>query len=92
MINFVAVDVTGQFQLIFNTINSIYKFLMSLEFTAFGFTFSYLGFLFSFIFLVILIKFLKFGFESGASSYISYKKKENAHDKKVEQNGGSKWI
>ena len=87
-----VVDVTGPFSWIFNSIYGIYNFLSSIKFSAFGFTFSFLGLFLAFIFLVVVIKFLKFGFEEGSSSYIHNKRRENAHDKKVEQNGGSKWI
>lgn len=90
-----AIEVTNQFQFIFDFIGKVYTYLMSIEFTAFGFTFSLLGIIFSLIFASFLISFLKFGFEVGADTGIRYARQENKmkeHDKRVEQRGGSKWI
>ena len=82
-----STDVTKQFQFIFDGINGIYNFLLGVEFTAFGFTFSLLGIFIAFMFLVIVIKFLKFGFEDGVSSVIHYHRKENKKSSKSSDDG-----
>ena len=87
-----SVDITNHLKSIFDFIYSIYEFLNSLEFSAFGFDFSLLGIFLALIILILLVKFMKFGIEEGASSSIKYHRSENKHDKKIEENGGSKWI
>ena len=79
-----AVDITNHLQMLFNFIYEVYKFLNSIEFTAFGFNFTLLGILLGLIFLIVLIKFLKFGFEEGTRAEISYRRAENRADKKAE--------
>ena len=79
--NIGAIDLTNHFQLLFNLIYDLYNFLNSLEFTVFGYTFTYLGVFISFVFLVVLIKFLKFGFEVSISSEIEQRRSENKKDR-----------
>ena len=90
--NFLAVDITSHLSSIFDFIYDVYNFLNSLEFTAFGFNFSLLGIFLALIILTALVKFMKFGFEEGASSSIKYRRAENRRDKKIEEKGGSRWI
>lgn len=101
-----AVDITQHLQLLFDFVNKIYLFLNSLEISAFGFTFTLLGIFLSLSFLIVLVKFLKFGFEDGPSSSIKYSRVENNHtservknaklgtEKSQRRNGTfiSKWI
>lgn len=82
--NLLAVDITNHLQTLFNFIYEVYKFLNSIEFTAFGFNFSLLGILLGLIFLIFLVKFMKFGYEEGARAEISYRRAENRADKKAE--------
>ena len=79
-----VVDVTKHLKVLFQFVYGIYNFLNSLEFTAFGFRFTLLGLLLGFIFLVVVIKFMKFGFETGVSAEIKYMRAENKKDKKAE--------
>lgn len=76
------VDITEHLTAIFNFIYSIYNFLNEIKFTAFEFEFTLLGIFLSLIFLVILIKFMKFGFEEGADSSIKYHRAENKEKRK----------
>ena len=71
------IDLSSHIQFIFDFIYSIFSYLNSLTFTAFGFTFSYLGIFVAFNFLVLIIKFLKFGFQSSASESIRFSRNEN---------------
>ncbi len=73
-----AIDITGHLSTIFSFFGDVLRFLNGLTFTAFGFEFSYLGIFVSFIFLVFLVKFLKFGIEESVSSSIKYKREENS--------------
>lgn len=75
--NVLVVDLTQHLQLIFNFINNVYEFLLNVKFIAFGFEFSLLGIFLALMLLIIVIKFMKFGFESETSSLIRYSRVEN---------------
>lgn len=79
-----VVDITNHLQVLFNTIYKIYIFLNSIEFVAFGFKFSLFGIMFAFVFLVVLIKALRFGFDVGISSDLKSSREENKIEKKAE--------
>ena len=99
-------DITAPLQVLFDTISNIYNLLNCLEFTAFGFNFTFLGLFLAFIVLAAIIKFIKFGFEEGASSSLRYSRVENnsnserlqnaklGTEKSQRKNGtyNSKWI
>jgi len=73
----VAVDITNILKLLFSTIYNIYLFLNSIEFTAFGYNFTLLGIMIGLLFLIILIKFMRFGFETGLGDEIKSSRAEN---------------
>lgn len=76
-----AVDITEHLRVLFNTIYQVYNFLASIEFVAFGYTFNLLGLMFGFVFLVILIKALTFGFDTGIRDELKSMREENKEDK-----------
>lgn len=76
-----AVDITEHLKVLFNVIYEVYKFLNSIEFIAFGYKFTLFGILFGFVFLVILIKALTFGFDTGVRDELKNMREENKEDK-----------